>query len=228
MKISTITLALLMGTTALGNATIIGFGQLGGNNTTIPASLGSNAIADGLGFVVTNGLTPNIGLVWDSLWDVHTSNFFAPLENLTIGGGSWDNEGNIPRIAQLDIGTHTIGFTADPGFALVLNSFDFAHTAETAGTTDWNLSLTDSSLAIVWQTTVHFENGSAIMVAPNFTGALGESYTLHFDRTASTYGSDGRHGIDNLSFTQVPEPAAFGLANLAGLAVLSRRRRSRV
>ena len=106
-------------------ATIVGFGQLGGNNTTVPAALGSNAVADGNGYVVSNGTTPNVALTWDSDWDIHTSNFFAPLEGQTVGGGDWDNQGNIPRIGQLDFGTHTIVFAADAGYAVVLNSFDF-------------------------------------------------------------------------------------------------------
>lgn len=210
-------------------ATIVGFGQLGGNNTTVPAALGSNAVADGNGYVVSNGTTPNVALTWDSDWDIHTSNFFAPLEGQTVGGGDWDNQGNIPRIGQLDFGTHTIVFAADAGYAVVLNSFDFGHTGETAGTTNWDLELTDSSAALVWSHSVEFVNGSTVTVAPNFTGAGGQSYTLTFNRTAETYGSNGRHGIDNLSFNQVtiPEPASLVLAGLGLLgAVAGLRRRS--
>lgn len=222
---SLLTLAILLGAASLGHATVIGFGQLGGNNTTVPSGLGSNATADGNGFVVTNGATPNISLTWDGGWDIHTSAFFADIENQTVGGGAWDNEGSIPRIGQLDFGTHTIVLSADPGYALVLNSFDFGHTAETAGTTEWNLSLTDSGLNEVWQQTVNFTNGQVVTVTPNFTGALGESYTLTFNRTAESYGSNGRHGLDNLSFNQVPEPGAVGLLGLAGAAALLRRRK---
>ncbi len=224
---SILALGILLGAATIGNATIIGFGQLGGNNTTVPAALGSNATADGNGFVVSNGATPNIALTWDANWDIHTSNFFADLENLTVGGGDWDNQGSIPRIGQLDFGTHTIVLSADPGYALVLNSFDFAHTSETAGTTNWDLTLEDSGSNVVWSQSVEFVNGLAVTVSPNFTGAFGESYTLRFNRTASTYGSDGRHGLDNLSFNQIaiPEPGAAGLLGVAGLALLLRRRK---
>lgn len=225
MHLSILPLALLLGTANLAHATVIGFGQIGGNNTTVPASFGSAATADGNGFVVTNGTTPNIGLTWDGGWDIHTSGFFSDLENLTAGGGDWDNEGSVPRIGQLDFGTHTIVFAADAGYALRLNSFDFAHTAETAGTTVWDVTLADALSNVVWQQEVTFVNGSAVTVSPDFTGALGESYTLTFNRTSETYGSNGRHGLDNLSFSQVPEPGSAGLLGLAGLTLLLRRRK---
>ncbi len=218
------TAALFLGTLSLAHATVIGFGQIGGSNTTVPSDLGSNATADGNGFVVTNGTTPNIALTWDGGWDIHTSGFFAATEDQSVGGGDWDNEGGIPRIGQLDFGTHSIAFTVDPGFALVLGSFDFGHTAETAGTTAWDISLTDSSLTEVWQTTVAFVNGQVVTVTPGFTGELGEDYTLSFERTAESYGSNGRHALDNLSFTQVPEPSAAALVGLAGWGLLLRRR----
>jgi len=213
-------------------ATMLGFGQLGGNNATIPKTFGSNATADANGLVVSNGATPNISLTWDvngeqnngnlasNGWDIHTSNFFTPIEGATVGGGAWDNEGNVSRIGQLDFGLHTIGFAADPGFQLVLNSFDFGHTAETAGTTAWDLVLTDSVATVVWNQSVTFVNGSVSAIAPNFTGLPGEDYTLTFRRTSETYASNGRHAIDNVSFNQVPEPTACALLVLSGLVLL--------
>ncbi|MBB5351930.1 hypothetical protein HNR46_002169 [Haloferula luteola] len=217
--------AVLLGTLATAHATVIGFGQIGGNNTTVPSSLGSNATADGSGFVVTNGTTPNISLTWDGGWDIHTSGWFDPIEGQTVGGGDWDNEGGISRIGQLDFGTHTIAFAVEDGYSLVLGSFDFGHTAETAGTTSWDITLTDSSLATVWSTTVNFTNGQVETISPNFTGDLGEDYTLTFNRTSESYGSNGRHALDNLSFTQVPEPSAVALLGLAGMGCLLRRRK---
>ncbi len=221
-------LAAVLALTGVSHATIIGFGQLGGNNTTVPAALGSGATADANGFVVSNGATPNVTLAWDANWDVHTSNFFAPIENQTAGGGAWDNEGNIPRIGQLDLGTHTVGLAAAPGYAVVLNSFDFGHTAETAGTTAWTVALTDSASTVVWTQAVNFTNGQVVTLAPNFTGAAGASYTLTFTRTSESYNSNGRHAIDNFSFNQVtvPEPASLVLAGLSalGMAAFARRR----
>jgi hypothetical protein len=225
---SLLALGLLLTASTASQATVIGFGNLGGNNTNIGLGFASNAGADASGFVVANGTTPDIALLWDNNWDVHTSAFFNPLEAQTVGGGAWDNEGSIARIGQLDGGVHTIKFTPSGGFAVVLNSFDFGHTAEAGATatTAWTLSLTDSSLNDVWTQTVSFTGGQTYTISPNFTGIVGESYTLKFNRTASSYGSDGRHGIDNLSFNQtVPEPASAGLLGLAGLVLLKRRRK---
>ena len=219
-------------------ATILGFGQLGGNNTTIPVNFGSNATADANGLVVSNGTTPDITITWDingdrnsgsgNAWDIHTSGNFSVLEDANVGGGAWDNEGNVPRVAQLDFGLHSIGFAAAPGAQLVLNSFDFGHTAETAGDTEWSLVLTDSASTVVWSQTVTFTGGMTQTIAPNFTGLAGEDYILAFERTSSTYPSDGRHGIDNLSFNQVPEPTACVLAVLGGLTLMSCSRRKEI
>lgn len=214
-------------------ATIVGFGQLGGNNTTVPSDLASNATADDDGYTVSNGTTPGIALAWDGAWDIHgqidPAGWFDPLEQQTAGGGDWDLDANHAKIGQLDSGTHTIGFSADAGAALQLNSFDFGHTAETAGTTVWDLSLADSSNNVVWSEVVTFNNGQSLTISPNYTGAFGEGYTLTFERTSETYGSNGRHGIDNLSFSQVsvPEPSSviLGLLTVATVAGLSYRRR---
>ncbi len=231
---SLIALGTLLGSMTAGQATIVGFGQLGGSNATVPANLASNATADGNGFVVTNGATPNIALTWDANWDIHTSTRFTGLEAKTVGGGAWDDEGSIPRVGQLDTANHTIGFSASSGIALVLNSFDFAHTAETTGTTVWDFTLTDSNSVVVWTQTLTLNNtgtgandGNIVTLTPSFTGTAGTAYTLTFNRTSQTYASDGRHAIDNLSFNQVavPEPASAAFAGLAGLALLARRRR---
>lgn len=137
-----------MGAASASHATIIGFGQLGGNNATVPSDLASRAEADGNGYVVSNGATPNVLLDWGGDWDIHTSNNFAELENHTVGGGDWDNEGGVPRIGQFEqtpANTMTIGFSVDPGFALVLNSVDFSNTTETRNVTQWDVVLTDSN-----------------------------------------------------------------------------------
>jgi hypothetical protein len=34
------------------------------------------------------------------------------LEAATADGGAWDNESGVPRVGQLDLGSHTISFDA--------------------------------------------------------------------------------------------------------------------
>ncbi len=223
---SILTLGILLGAATISNATIIGFNGFDSNQQFGNGNYASNATADGTGFTVANGATPNIALTWSS-WEVHHSAFFSPLEAQTVGDSSWDGASDSPRIGQLDFGNHTVSFSADPGYALVLNSFDFGHTAETAGSTEWDLTLTNSFDVVVWQADILFTNGEVFTVSPDFTGDFGESYTLTFQRTAETYGSNGRHGIDNLSFNQVaiPEPGVVSLLGVAGLSLLLRRRK---
>ncbi|WP_309386726.1 PEP-CTERM sorting domain-containing protein [Cerasicoccus frondis] len=211
--------------TSVSHATSLGFGQIGGSNTGIPTNFGSNASADGSGFVVSGDATPNVSLTWDSEWDVHTSSWFNDLENKTVGGGDWDNEGGANRIAQLDSSSHSITFDVDSGFALVLNSFDFGHTAESTGVTTWDVALTDSADNTVWSQFLTLDNSSVetsiLTITPDFVGLLGESYTLSFNLQSESYGSNGRHGIDNLNFSQtsvIPEPST--VAAIMGLCVL--------
>lgn len=229
MKQRAIVLAVSLLASGISQATIVGFGQLGGSNAPVPKTLASRAAADGNGFVVSNGTTPNISLNWDingedgngnpdsNGWDIHTSDHFAKLENHTIGGGDWDNEGPDERIGQLDFDYHSIGFIVDPGAALVLNSFNFANTAETMDSSTWDLSITDSSDSVVWsqQVTLTNPDSDTITVAPNFTGAMGESYTLVLEGINDPI--NGRHGVDNLSFNQLPD-----LSDLIGRLEINR------
>ncbi|WP_309397710.1 PEP-CTERM sorting domain-containing protein [Cerasicoccus maritimus] len=209
---------------SVSHATSLGFGQIGGSNTGISTNFGSNAVVDGNGYIISDDATPNVTLTWDSEWDVHTSSWFTDLENKTVGGGDWDNEGGTNRIAQLDSSSHSITFDVDSGYALVLNSFDIGHTAETTGVTTWDVELTDSDNAIVWSQFLTLDNSSVetsiLTIAPEFTGLDGETYTLSFNLVSETYGSNGRHAIDNLTFSQVAIPEPSTVAAIMGLCVL--------
>ena len=231
-KTALIALAISTGLIASSQATVVGFGQLGGSNTTVPSDLASNAAADGNGYVINGSATPDISLTWDGNWDIHTSGWFSDIEDQTVGGGDWDNEGDIDRIGQLDAGNHWITFSAAAGTAVVIESFDFGQTAETAGITVWDLTLTDSGAGTVWSQQLTLDNASVAStvytVMPNFTGELGESYTLSFDRVSETYGSNGRHALDNLTFSQaIPEPSSVVLLGAAGCSLVFARRRIR-
>lgn len=235
MKIHSLlcTLGILLGGLAAGHSTTIGFAQLGGSNAGVPRNLASNAIEDGNGFTVADGATPNITLLWDSRkgpndWQVHHSNFFNELENIVVGA-LWDKDSDAPSIGQLDYGDADIMFMPDTGYAVVINSFDFAHTSETAGNTTWEVSIQDSLGVNAWFQSITFTNGQALTVTPNFTGILDEMYTLVFHRVDESYNSNGRHGIDNLSFgqttTPIPEPGTIALGLVGAGMLLALRRR---
>lgn len=215
-------------TAAAANASIIGFANSAGNNTTVPANLGAYATVDMDGVTVSNGATPNIGVTFDGGWDYHHSDNFDVVENHTMGG-AFDSDGG-PDIAQTDNAFHTIDFTADAGYAFVLNSFDFGLSRETLGSeTDWTFTLTDSSSNTVWSESVTLVNGGSgdtRTITPGFTGVMGESYTLSFELTEERGGSfgAGRNALDNLSFSQVPAPGALALLGMGGLASVRRRR----
>lgn len=219
---------LVLSLAGTSNATIIGFANSFGNNTTLPGDIGSFATADMGGVTVMNGATPNIGLTWDDSWDYHHASFFDVVEDHTMGG-AWDTDGG-PDIAQTDVTTQSVVFAVDAGSALVLNQFDFGLTRESLdqGNT-WTISLTDSSNATVWTDTIHLLNtgsGDVRTLAPNFVGVDGEDYTLTFnfdsEDAGQTYGP-GRNALDNLSFNQVPEPATMALLAFGGLMLVRRR-----
>ena len=197
----------------VAHATIIGFGGTQGSNSSIDASneLWSNAMADVEGLTVANGTTPNIAITFDDGWDYHNIVHFTIVEEQTLDLDAYDTIGTDPDIAQLD--GRDIAFTVDDGFALVLNSFDFGLSSETAtqGNT-WTISLTDSAGLTVWSETVILSNvetsgaGDVTTVTPNFTGLAGEDYLLHFELDEELDGTNfggGRNAIDNLSFNQV-------------------------
>ncbi|YCM42579.1 hypothetical protein V2O64_14805 [Verrucomicrobiaceae bacterium 227] len=231
------TLGILLGVAGTAGATIIGFGGTQGSNASIDANNASwsNAIADVEGLTVLNGATPNVSVAFDNLWDYHNAIHFAVVEDHTVGGADFDSLGTDPDIAQAD--GREITFSVDPGFAFVLNSFDFGLSSETAsqGNT-WTISLSDSSSATVWSETIELSNvatgglGDVRTLTPGFTGVSGETYLLRFNLDGelggTTFGG-GRNALDNLSFNQVviPEVSSPVLMALAGVVLAFSRRK---
>jgi hypothetical protein len=167
------------------------------NNTQIPSDHGSNAPG-----------TPNITVAWDSAWDAYNK---------------WPNDpGN--GVYQHDRGLndpHTIVFTPDTGYDVVLTSLDLnVWTGGGSTSVDW-LVVASSGTTLgsgTWTTA----DGTVSNYTIGITGSSSESLALNLVQTSG----DGSYlAMDNLTFDQVPEPASTGLLGALCLGAMAIRRR---
>ncbi|RLF25792.1 MAG: hypothetical protein DRN14_07805, partial [Thermoplasmata archaeon] len=197
-------------------------------NADIPADYGSYCGEDGQGWTVSDGTgaTPDIGLSWNSGgsdWEFHNASTFAPVEDETVAG-DWDAS-YANAVAQLQDGTVAghlqIDFSVGPSNKLILDSFDIGNaTDQGEAAYGYNISIvkaSDSSTGWTYSTAL-FTAGDVEHVVANFTGDLGENYTLNFDREPAgppTF----RTGIDNLCFSQRPKPYTTEIGFVGAAAV---------
>jgi hypothetical protein len=212
-------LALLAGSV---HATTVGFVGAAGVNLSLPADYASNVSASGTGWTTTDGTgaTPHIALDWGNstqwVWEFHNANTFDGVENLHTGG-AWDAVSPNTAVAQLQSdqpnGRLELNFSVIPGVKLVLNSLDIGNATDQTGSDGsygFDLALVkNSNSAVVWtHSTPEFEAGQQQSVPINYTGDLGEDYTLTFTRHGQGSGVTFRSGLDNLSFSEILTPSA--------------------
>ncbi|MCA9241338.1 MAG: PEP-CTERM sorting domain-containing protein [Planctomycetales bacterium] len=205
-------------------ATTLGFVGAAERNQAIPVNYGSNISADGAGWTVSDGTgaTPNIALDWGNntawAWEFHDADTFQHLESLHASG-AWDaaNPPTSNAVAQLQSdqpnGRLELNFSVYPGTQLVLRSLDIGNATDqlpAEGPYGFDMALVkDSDSSVVWtHTTPEFNPGEQQAVTVNFTGDLGEDYTLTFTRQGQGSGATFRSGLDNLSFSQIVDPSA--------------------
>ena len=201
------------------------------------------------------GATPNIGLFWGAGgtavqgwdWEAHNAVTFQYIEALNAGG-AWDalNPPTTNAVAQTQShaagGALEIQFLPSAGKAVVVNSFDIGNATDQTiwdGTYGFHIELLDDSDdSVVWSHDTPLwgleDPGPPRVireesVTVDYMGALGQSYTLTFARVTDPLdpgnGQVYRTGLDNLSFSQVPEPSTLALMALCGLGIVARRRR---
>ena len=220
--------ALLVSMVGICFGTTIGFVGAAAVNADIPADYGSYCGEDGPGWTVSDGTgaTPDIGLSWNSGgsdWEFHNASTFDPVEDETVGG-DWDAS-YANAVAQLQDGTvpgHLqIDFSVGQSNKLILDSFDIGNaTDQGEAPYGYNISIvkvSDSSTGWTYSTAL-FTAGDVEHVVANFTGDLGENYTLNFDRKPAgppTF----RTGIDNLCFSQEPKPYTTEIGFVGAAAV---------
>jgi len=180
-----------------GAATILTGTGLG-NNETVPAGHGSNAAG-----------TPNVTLTWDTNWEAWAG---------------WPNPGD-DGVYQLDNqldDPHTIIFTPDATYDVILTSFDMNDWVGGGGDSEIDWSVTGSLSGLLASgTDVVIPDGTVPAIAVGVTGTGSETLTLSITQTG---GSASYLAMDNLSFDQVPEPGSAFLA-LGGLGAMTMRRK---
>lgn len=225
--------ALLLAIAGSAQATTMTFSE-GSSNADIPENYGSNIAADQPGFVTTDGTgaTPDIGLTWAPAggYDEATSNV---LEWHQSSNFNLTHIGNGVLQLDMDLSGHsfsglpaapTVDFSVPAGIQLVLHGLGIGNALDqNEDPYDWTISvikLSDMSTVFSY-TTAMMVAGDSEQVDINFTGDPGEDYRILFDDSAAGI---ERTGIDNLSFSQIPEPASLALMSLGGL-LLARRNR---
>ncbi|MBN1909835.1 MAG: PEP-CTERM sorting domain-containing protein [Pirellulales bacterium] len=215
---------------ANGQATTITSGGTHGNNSDVPLDFGSNVTGDATDYVTTDGTgpTPNIALVWapaPNIWEFHSAVTFSnngltvPIIQLDCD----DNSGSIPLPPD-----PTITFIPTASTGVWIHSLELANATDQPSSVPaygWTITLTrvsDNTVVLTKVTEPLDATPKKITVDFDYVGAIGESYVMRFDDG----GVDKWYtGMDNLSFSEVPEPSTLVLLLMGGLAVLGLKRR---
>lgn len=222
-------------------------GNAPSNNQDLNATTdnyGSNIATETPAFITSDGTgaTPDIGLTWlplfgdrPNVWELHNSGAWSVLD-----GASHPNAGAPYLNVDVDDTPSGQGFPDDPEIifdvqdptqAVHFDGLDFAVGSGYSGEPySWTVEVirqSDDTVVDSQNTGLLGNTGDpgvnpTVYLPINFTGELGVDYRLRFDDGGRDHFSTA---IDNLSFSQVPEPAAILLA-VCGLALgcINRRR----
>ena len=181
------------------NTVLTGAG--GNTNDPVPADHGSN-VQD----------TPHVALTWAPTGGANNS------RNQWEQYNDWPGGGEGGAVYQVDSSggylEHTITFTPESGYSVVLTSLDLNVWAG-GGDTDVDWTVTGSSSGLLGSGTFTTPDGAVATHAINLAGSSSETVTLSLLQTS---GADAYLGMDNLTFSEkrvllFPDPA-HGEANV--------------
>ncbi|MFN4243553.1 MAG: hypothetical protein ACK4PI_09975 [Tepidisphaerales bacterium] len=204
-----VTSALLVGS---AQATILTFDDPQARSNAVQPGYGSRvatATDNGYLYDLTFGPTPNIETVFNLpafLWP----SAYGDLSIVAYGGN----------------GSITITFTADPGWLVALHYFDMA------GWPRVDYTIPRVAVEDATTNTVLFEALNPLIrgaTVDPITGLQRTRFNFPTPLTATSMrvlfvGGTQNVAIDNIAFSQVPEPAAVGLLAPAGALLLRRRK----
>lgn len=186
-----------------------------GNNDAVPQTFGDNAAASSPGVSVVGAGTPNIGLSWSLAGNTRWEYYIDPVWSAAQLNGSTNGA------------IHSLTLSPDPSAAVMLNSFNF-HPYYNTGAAEhydyaWSVLSGATTLA---SGTIGFDADATKnhLVNINFAGGLGQELVLSI-RRAGGPGGGQNIAIDDISFSQIPEPRNAFLLALGGVAAFALRKR---
>jgi MYXO-CTERM domain-containing protein len=207
-------LAAIQAATATTQITFEGFTENNTNLSSLPG-FGSNVAAGDANYTVSLGPTgvlgtPNVALTWGVGYQTYTA---------------WDGRGNVAQTDFNEASDIDLTFTPSAGYGVLIDSFDLDEW-NGGGDTSVSWSIFDAQGTLASGTWLKSDPGGRDQILTGLSIGdirLGEAVTLRFNLNA---GLPSYLALDNLTFSQVPEPStiAFGLLGLGALAL--RRRRS--
>lgn len=182
-------------------------------NQDVPQTFGDYAAAPSAGVNTVGFGTPNIGLGWqaagagDSAWQFYNDSVWSAVQlNASVVGS-----------------THDLTFAPNNSSArVVVDSFNFHPYYVSQERFTYNVSVLAGANVVSGPTNLSFLSDSTKNhpVSLNYTGALGQTLKLRFERLASTLGAGEVEGdaydiaVDDIRFRQLPERALPGVVSV--------------